>query len=740
MSSRDRAARFLVGEPRVLRHEPRRARPRRPLGAATATRRGFAHETCSSRYDCPVRAPCVTAPVGPRLLGESVNQVEALFYADATPSITWNVIGATVTTALNEPYAIRLEIESERPDADPLELLGSASSLVLRRNLGDNVYGGIVSSVRAYHHHGRTVRAALVVEPALAALRHGRDTRIFQDKTVPTVLQEVLAEALGPYGRQVQVDVLRDYPEREYTVQYQESNFDFVHRLMEEEGIIYYFDPGEDGVEKMVLIDAPQQHPIIEDGPILEYSSVQGDAGLMAEEYVRGFEPVSSTVGTEVTTRHFDWTHPAVMVEGRAAGAREVDVPDGSSFGPKRESYEHDEQLTLHGYFHAYRAYDVADQQRIRRERQARDTATFQAQSSVSRIRAGARFELNGHPHVGLNTAYVVVRAAHHVGTHMGKAGGGSDARSHYENRFLAVPAEVAYRPLRVHARPRIHGIQTAIVTGPAGEEIHTDEHGRIKVQFHWDRLGQMDDRTTCWIRCMQSWSGKGWGAWVLPRVGMEVVVSFIDGDVDRPLVTGCVYNGDNNNPYHLPAKKMVSTFKTNSYPGGDGYNELRFDDTKGGEEIWMHGEKDWNTVIEHDLTREVRHDETQSVTHDRTRSVGHDEHVTVGNDRKKAVGHDETLTVGANRARMVGVNETVAIGASQTIAVVVDQTTKVGSDRTVDVGINHLLTAGETLELRCGASRIVMNKDGKIIIEGTEFRFTSSGEVWVVGAPINLN
>lgn len=669
-----------------------------------------------------------------------MNQVEALFYADATPSVTWNVVGATVTTALNEPYVIKLDVESERADADPLELLGSASTLVLRRNLGENVYGGVVSSVRTYHHHGRAVRAALVVEPALAALRIGRESRIFQDKTVPAVLHEVLTEALGPYGRKVQVDVLREYPEREYTVQYQESNFDFVHRLMEEEGIVYYFDPGEDGIEKLVLIDATQQHPPIEDGPILDYSRMQGDGGLMAQEYVRALEPVSAIVGTEVATRHFDWTHPALMVEGHAAGGRESDVPDGSSFGPKRESYEHDEQLTLHRYSLAYRAYDVADQQRLRREQQARDASTFQAESSVSRVRAGVRFELNGHPSVGLNTAYVVVSAAHYVGTHIDRAREPSDERSHYENRFVAVPAEVPYRPLRAHPRPRIHGIQTAIVTGPAGEEIHTDEHGRVKVQFHWDRVGRMDDHTTCWIRCMQSWSGKGWGAWVLPRVGMEVVVSFIDGDVDRPLVTGCVYNGDNTHPYQLPAKKMVSTLKSNSYPGGNGYNELRFDDTKGQEEIWVHGEKDWNTVIEHDLTREVRNDETQSVTHDRTRSVGHDEHVTVQNDRTKAVGVNETLTVGVNRARMVGVNETVAVGASQSISVVVDQTTKVGSNRTVEVGINHLLTAGETLELRCGASRIVMTKEGKITIEGTEFRFTSSGEVWVVGVPINLN
>jgi len=668
-----------------------------------------------------------------------MNQVEAIFFADASGGITWNVLGASVSSALNEPYFIQLDIEAERPDADPLELLGSASSLVVRRNFGENVYGGIVSAVRAHHHHGHTVRASIVVEPALAALRHGRDTRIFQEKSVPTVLREVLTDALAPYGREVQVDLLRAYPDREYTVQYQESNFNFVHRLMEEEGIVYHFETGEDGVEKLVLLDSPQQHAPIEGNPILEYSSVMGDAGLMAQEYVRAFEPVSKIVGTEVATRHFDWTHPAVLIQGHAAGGGERDVPDGAAFGPPRESYEHDEQLTLHDYSLAFRAHDVADQQRVRREMQARDALTFQAESSVSAIRAGVRFDLNGHPAIALNAAYVVIAAAHYVGTHVSALGGGEE-RSNYANRFTAVPAEVPYRPRRQRVRPRVHGIQTAIVTGPPGEEIHTDEHGRVKVQFHWDRKGEMNEKTTCWIRCMQSWAGRGWGAFVLPRVGMEVVVSFVDGDLDRPLVTGCVYNGDNANPYEMPAKKMISTFKSNSYPGGDGYNEFRFDDTKDQEEIWLHGEKDWNTVIENDLNRDVLHDETQNVTRNRTRTVGNDERVRVDNNRTKTVGANETLNVGANRTRMVGANETVTIGANRAVSVVAAETTNVGADRSVRVGLKHLLTAGVSLELRCGQSRILMEADGKIKIEGTEVRVTATGDVIVNGAFIRLN
>ncbi|MEC7524413.1 MAG: type VI secretion system tip protein TssI/VgrG [Myxococcota bacterium] len=659
--------------------------------------------------------------------------MEAVFLADASEGIPWTVEGATVRSATHEPYVAVVDIKTRIPGVDPLELLGSPASLILRRDLTENVYAGIVSSVRVRHDHDRDAGARVVIEPALAVLRHGRDSRIFQEKSVPTILAEVLTEALAPYGREVQVEVQRTYPLREYTVQYQESHFDFVHRLMEEEGILYRFEATGDA-ERMVLFDDPSQHPAMDEA-LLEYSDTVGGGGLIEQEYVRSFEPVTELGRTEVKTRHFDWTHPSVLIEGEAAGERPGEGPDGGSFGPTRESYEHDEAFTLNEYQLAYRAHDVTDQQRLRREAQWRDARRFTGKSTVLGVRCGLKFALNGHPSLPLNAEYTIVRATHRLGTHAR-----GDLGLHYDNEMTVVLGDVPYRPKRTRQRPRVHGLQTAIVTGPAGEEIHTDERGRVKVQFHWDRLGEMDEKTTCWIRCMQTWSGNAWGAFVLPRVGMEVVVSFLDGDLDRPLVTGCVYNGDNDVPYPLPDKKMVSTFKTNSYPGGDGYNELRFDDTKGEEEIWVHGEKDWNTVIENDLYRDVRHDETQNVVRNRTRTVGNDERVTVDKNRVKTVHVNETLNVGANRTRNVGANETVMVGANRTAGVVENENTQVGGHRTMRVGATHLLTAGDSLELRCGQSRIFMEKDGTITIEGTEFRFSASGDVFVVGSLIHLN
>jgi type VI secretion system secreted protein VgrG len=651
--------------------------------------------------------------------------VMASFAAEATAYLQWHVEGATVVSALNEPYLVRLEVVSTHESAEPLEMLGSSAELVLRHAGRESGYGGIVSSVRSVTHHGLGARAIVTVEPALSALRHTRDTRIFQGLSVPEVLAQVLANQLGPYGRAARQSLQRSYPKREYTVQYQESHFDFVHRLMEEEGIVYYFE--QDGaIETMVLVDVAQAHASI---GVLDYSSVVGDAGVHEREYVRSFEPASAVVGSEVTTRHFDWTRPTASIVGAASGlGGSGDGPDGSSVGPARESYQHDEALTLHGYAGAYQAHDATDQARLRREVQLRDARRFEAHSTCVEVRAGARIELTQHPVATLDAPYNVIAVQHFVGTHAQRSAM-AEPSQHYVNRFSAVPADVSYRPRRVRPRPRVSGIQTAIVTGPPGEEIHTDEHGRVKVQFPWDRQGQMDDRTTCWIRCMQTSAGAGFGAFVLPRVGMEVVVAFVDGDPDRPLVTGTVYNGANPGPYPMPEKKMLTVFKSNSYPGGGGFNELRLDDTKNAEEIWLHGQKDWNTLILNDLNRDVLRDETQNVIRHRTRTVGVDETLSVGHDRTRRVTNDESIFIGANRTEVVQLDETLtvgvartrSVGAAETVTVGAAQTITVGAARTINVAGAQLHVIGASTTTQVGGSDSLSVVGGQTVKIGGE-------------------
>ena len=208
----------------------------------------------------------------------------------------------------------------------------------------------------------------------------------------------------------------------------------------------------------------------------------------------------------------------------------------------------------------------------------------------------------------------------------------------------------VQFRPPRVTPRPIVHGSQTAIVTGPAGEEIYPDEHGRVKVQFHWDREGKKDEKSSCWIRVSQNWAGPSWGAMIIPRIGHEVIVDFLEGDPDQPIITGRVYNGENRPPYPLPGEKTKSTWKSNSSKGGGGSNELRFEDKKGSEEIYLHGQKDWNIVIEHDKTQKIGHDESLDVGHDRTKHVAHDQAETVDNNKTITVGVNHTETIGSNK------------------------------------------------------------------------------------------
>jgi type VI secretion system secreted protein VgrG len=265
-------------------------------------------------------------------------------------------------------------------------------------------------------------------------------------------------------------------------------------------------------------------------------------------------------------------------------------------------------------------------------------------------------------------------------------------AKERYSNDFECVPHETTIRPARVTPRPLVSGPETAIVTGPVGEEIHTDEHGRIKVHFHWDREGAYDDGSSCWIRVAQTWAGAGWGGLFIPRVGMEVVVSFLEGNPDRPLVVGCVYNGDNPPPYALPADKTKSTLKSRSSLGGAGFNEFRFEDLAGSEQIFLHAQKDLDEVV----------------LHDHTLQVGNDETIAVGVNQMLSVGSNQAETIGASRTTSIGLQDSLTVGASQTIAVGVDRSSTVGGSDSLTAGAMVSVSAGGVITLTAGAEIVL--------------------------------
>src|SRR5262249_24749283 len=264
-----------------------------------------------------------------------------------------------------------------------------------------------------------------------------------------------------------------------------------------------------------------------------------------------------------------------------------------------------------------------------------------------------------------------------------------------YEHSFERVPFSTPMRPLRKTPVPVVQGCQTAVVVGPAGEEIFTDKYGRVKVQFFWDREGKKDENSSCWVRVSYPWAGKSWGGIHIPRIGQEVIVDFIEGDPDRPIITGRVYNAGEMPPWDLPGKGMISGCKSNSTKGGGGYNEISFDDTKGTELIQVHGQFDMDTKIEHD---ERRH-----VVNNRSKNVDEDETSTIGNNRTEKVGVNEQVTIGANRTETVGANETISIGSSRSETVGSSETVTVTLTRTHNVGVNDMLNVGGAQEVTIG-------------------------------------
>jgi len=310
------------------------------------------------------------------------------------------------------------------------------------------------------------------------------------------------------------------------------------------------------------------------------------------------------------------------------------------------------------------------------------------------------------------------------------------------------MPSNVPFRPRCKTPKPEIRGPQTAIVVGAAGEEIWTDQYGRVKLQFHWDRYGQSNETSSCWVRVSQAWAGEKWGSIHIPRMGQEVIVEYIDGDPDRPIVTGRVYNGDRPVPYDLPANATQSGIKSRSSKGGKpaNFNEIRMEDKKGSEELYLHAEKDQTNIVEndeytsvgHDRKEEIGRDESISIGRNRKEDVGADETIAIAANRKESVGGNETISIAGNRKESVGKDEKITIGKNKSETIAADSTLKVGKnlsetvadDFELSVGKTINISAGDEIVLSTGKASITMKKDGTILISGKDITFKGSGAI----------
>jgi type VI secretion system secreted protein VgrG len=617
------------------------------------------------------------------------NENVTLTFECAALDGTWAVDSAELAEELNAPYALTVRLTSRRVDAiEADELLGESCRLIVERGPALRHVTGIVAEVRQTRGADTEYQAfELVVVPAYALLRQRRDSRIFQNLTGPEILAMVLGPALAPYERVFELRLTRPYARSEYRTQYDEADFDFCQRLMEEEGIYAWFEQNEERGETLVLADNPLHFGEIEStrGAGLRFTTYEGEEG--GHEAVTRFRSVAALRPTVVRLRSYDWTHPAVPIVGDSSLASVlIELPEhhGARKGPTRERYDHDsEPVTRFAYAAgAYAANDVAAQVGIRRAQQLFDALVHEGEATVVELRAGATFAFENPPTGGAEQRYLVLSARH------------AYTGQRVDTQFTCIPAATPFRPRRTTPKPRVASLQSAVVTGPAGEEIHTDEHGRIKVQFHWDRLGPRTELSSCWLRVMQPWAGAGWGFVFLPRIGMEVVVSFLDGDPDHPVVVGTLYNGDNPPPYPLPAEKTKSVIKTQSTIGGQGYNELTFDDKAGEELILTHAQKDYREVVEHDHDTTVHNDQRNTVDHDHTNTIG----------------NEHTETVGANQHLRVDGDRDVRVEGTQRFEVMGGESVKyVDGNYLVETTQEITVTAPDKITIRCEGSVITL-------------------------------
>jgi type VI secretion system secreted protein VgrG len=606
-----------------------------------------------------------------------------------------------------------IDLLSEKGDIAPNKILGKNVTVKLELH-DDSVrhFNGYVTRFQQIGIHGRYHAYHATVRPWLWFLTRTADCRIFQEKTVPEIIKQVFGDHSVA---DVKDELTYTYRKRNYCVQYRETDFNFVSRLMEEEGI-YYFLTHAEGRHTLVLADAYSAHAPAPGYETLQY--VDSERLVRPEqEYISQWNHACEIQPGKYEIDDYDFERPSVELAVRSKAAREHELAD----------YE------IYDYPGAY--LQTADGDQYVGARIDELQAQFEiarGQSNARGLAPGRLFKLTGQPRADQNREYLIFAASYNMTFNEYETGEAPGATCTCE--FSALNSKQQFRPRRLTPQPRVQGPQTAVVVGPAGDEIYTDKYGRVKVQFHWDRYGKKNENSSCWVRASHPWAGKNWGMIAIPRIGQEVIVDFLEGDPDQPIITGRVYNAEQMPPYALPANMTQTGILSRSSKGGSGANanELRFEDKKGSEQVYLHAEKNQDISVEndethtvgHDRTKTIDHDETTHVKHDRTETVDNNEKITIGVDRTESVGNNEkiaigvnrsetvgsneTIAIGANRSETVGANETIVIAANRTITVGANETATVAAQRTHTVGANETITVGAAQEITVGAAQAV--------------------------------
>jgi type VI secretion system secreted protein VgrG len=630
--------------------------------------------------------------------------------------------------AVSTPFHFTLDMVSKSSTISADSLVRQPISVNIELADGGSrvLHGRVSRFVQLGSNDGLTSYRADMV-PWVWFLSLSSDCRIHQNLSVLEIVKKVFDEnGFSDY----QVKCVKSYPKREYCVQYRESHLDFVSRLLEEEGIFYFFEHSG-SKHTLILADAPSAVKASVT-PKAKMSAAGKDAA--ADDVLDRVELETSARSGKVVLADYNWVTPSTQLRATAAGKHKEEVYD---------------------YPGGFAQRDDGDRYaRIRLEEREAMQVVVRGEGSVRGLQTGMKFDLAGHYRGDMNKSYLLLRVWHSgsVGSYFA----GSDAPAMYRSRFTAIPADVPYHPPRVTPKPRVFGSQTAVVAGKSGEEIDVDKDGRVVVQFHWDRKGAKDEKSSIRVRVSSAWAGKGWGFITIPRIGQEVLVDFLEGDPDRPIITGRVYNAEQVPPYALPASGTQSGIISRSSKGGasDNFNEIWFEDEKGKEEVYIHAEKDKNEVVENDNSEEIGHDERIKVGNnqaidvgkDRTESVGENESIgigknqsiSVGGNRTENVDKDESVTIAGKRAHTISKDSMLDVGGKRMASIAKDDTVSVGENRSSSVGKNDTLdvtkkltiSAGDEISLTSGEASITLKKNGEIKIKGKDITIEGSGKI----------
>jgi type VI secretion system secreted protein VgrG len=612
--------------------------------------------------------------------------------------------------SISRPFAYHLDLLSEQSSIAFNDIVGQKVTISLSRADGSKRY--ISAYVSRFSQSGSSPRFThyqAEVVSWLWFLTRSAACRIFQNMAVPDIIAKVFTDlGFNDFKKSLQ----GSYEQWDYCVQYRETAFNFVSRLMEQEGIFYFFEHEKDK-HTLVLADRPNAHKPCPGQPKARLDYTPG--AFLKEDVVHDWHMEQELRTGQYSLKDYNFETPSTDL-----GVKEPSIINVDGNG-KYELYDYPGEYAGKG-----------EGETIAKTRMQEEEATHLVATAASNCRGfvtGFRFDLDGHTRNDMNQPYLLTELHHSASVGQSYHDEPSGEGEQYSNHFVCIPHTVPFRPARITPRPFVQGPQTAVVVGKSGEEIWVDKYGRVKVQFHWDREGKKDENSSCWVRVSQPWAGKNWGAVWIPRIGQEVIIDFLEGDPDQPIITGRVYNAEQMPPYDLPDNQTRSTFKSRSTKGGGSanYNEIRFEDKMGSEQIFMNAEKDMDHRVEHDSREFVGNDRHLIVKANQLEKVegDRDEQVTGGHTEK--VGGDLSLNVSGDSKEKIGGSMSINIGQALNEKTGMKFAHEAGQEIHLKAGMNVVIEAGMQLTIK-GAGGFINIGPAGVAISGTLVLINSGG------------